>query len=140
MTDPVEELQNAAYSRLTTGDNNISYPVYDYGNVPKNLPINYILIGDVHSVAWNSKNNPGTDTLLTFHMWSNAKTKLYVSDMKNAILGSITVTDDGGLYNKLSLLSFNTIRQDYDNSDVFYDEAAVAYHGILTVSFWLEQN
>ena len=140
MTDPAEELQNAAYSRLTTGDNKISYPVYDYGNVPKNLPINYILIGDVHSVAWNSKNNPGTDTLLTFHMWSNVKDKQYVNAMKNEILGSITVTDDNGSYSGLSLSSFYVVRQDYDNSDVFFDESAGAYHGILTMSFLLQQK
>lgn len=140
MTDPTEELQNAAYARLTTGAAAINYPVYDYGNVDKNLPADYILIGDVHFVSWNSKENPGTNTLLTFHIWSNVKDKQYVNAMKNAILGSITIIDDGGSYSGLSLSSFNTIRQDHDNSDVFYDESAQAYHGILTMSFLLQSK
>jgi len=140
MIDPAEELQNAAYARLTTGVATINYPVYDYGNVPKSTEINYITIGNVHSISWNSKEEPGTNTILTFHLWSNVKDKQYVNDMKNAVLGSITVIDDGDSYSALSLTSFNVIRQDFDNSDVPFEDSSGAYHGILTMSFLLEQK
>ena len=129
-TSPLDALQNAVYSRLTTGGNKISYSVYD--EVPPGATFPYVTLGNPASVPFEARNVMGEIVRFTFNCWTRDEGgKWKANQMIDAVKQSITA-------DVITITGYKIIKMDFGTSRVFREEdEPTAYTGELMMEFWI---
>ncbi|NIM59996.1 MAG: DUF3168 domain-containing protein [Candidatus Aminicenantes bacterium] len=129
-TSPLNALQNAVYSRLTTGGNKISYSVYD--EVPPGATFPYVTLGNPASVPFEARNVMGEIVRFPFNSFTrDAGGKWQANQMINAIIQSLTA-------DVISITGYKITQIYKVNSRVYREEKnPTDYTGELTVAFWV---
>ena len=118
-------LQTAIYSTLN-GDSNLTSTlgasVYD--DVPQGSSFPYVQIGSDTINEYGTKDLDGSDTSLTFHIWSQYKGSMQTKNIMDRIH---TLLHDSNI----SVIGFNLINLRFEFGDILRDPDGVTRHGII---------
>jgi Protein of unknown function (DUF3168) len=126
MANPGWDLQKAAYAALA-GDASLtgligSGAVYDH--VPQQAAFPYVVIGEARVADWSTGTEPGSEQLLTLHVWSRYEGKREAYAIADSIRSRL---DEAAL----TLEDNRLINLRHQFSDLRRDPDGETYHGVL---------
>jgi len=128
-TSPLDPLQDAIYSRLTTGGNKISYDVYD--EVPGGSTHPYVTFGNPVAIPLEARDVMGQRVRFPFNIHSkDAGGKWECQAIIDAIIQSITA-------DSLTITGYMCIKMDFLTSRIERLEDGISYSGELDMEFWV---
>ena len=139
MKDPIFELQEAIYARLT-GATGVKYPVMD--SIPDDFKKDFIEIQPVFSdYSPTGKKCPISINIFNLYCWSLYDGNKKISQMFNDI-GNVLTFSDSSTYTPLTTTNFNicgSYIQDKTINKLPENEMFVR-QGIMTIEIWTNEK
>jgi len=137
--DPIFDVQQAIYDRLTTGVNKINYPVYD--DIPDDPPNHVVELQPVNVQDNSAKTCPLHICIFFINCWTTDKQNSTISKMFNEISQSLTFSSDY-TPNPLTISNFNFVgcysRDRQINKQP--DNSQFIYQGVMEVEIWVQET
>lgn len=139
MRDPIIDVQQAIYERLTIGAGKVAYEVLD--GIPPDTENNYVEIQSVSSISNSAKQCPVHICMFFINCWSLSESNLIPGQMLNAVSESITFSDSL-VTSPLTVANFTYIGAYRTGSRVepVQDIAGFKRKGILEIEIWVQQE
>ena len=126
MGNPGWDLQKAAYAALAGAAPLTGLIGNDaiYDHVPQDAAFPYVVIDETRLADWSTGTEPGSEHLLTLHVWSRYQGKRETYQIADAIRAALDEAD-------LSLEDNRLINLRHQFSDLRRDPDGETYHGVL---------
>jgi hypothetical protein len=122
-------IQQASFDRLS------SYPgmptVYD--DVPTGAAFPYVVIGEDTHIPFDTDDSLGSESTVTFHVWSRYRGKKEAKEILGLIYEALT-------RQALSVVGHDLITIEFDYSDVLLDPDGITRHGVSRFRWLVEQG
>lgn len=136
--DPIFNVQQALYERLTIGANKIKFDVYD--DIPEDTAPDFVEIQPVSTVNNDAKRCPHKICVFLINCWTTDGSNQRVSEMFNAVSQSLTFSSDF-TPNPLSITNFNTVQMILGDTQInnIQDVSEFKRQGVMEIEIWVEE-
>lgn len=125
MAEASWELQKSLYSALSSDAvlTTLLNGSHVYDDVPQGTPFPYMTIGETTVRDWSTGTEPGSEHILTLHVWSRAKGRKQVHDILQAVKSVLHEAS-------LSIVGHRLINLRHEFSDARRESDGETYHGL----------